>query len=169
MFILAGKWRKMITVSKSTSEEWVIFYSIVHRGTPIWKWQGSFFLSFFLFCFVCFVFLFIYLFFYTYFPLYWPRKFTSIIEYSVDQFQVELTRARRTQRSTTGTKMWSSTLRENLVITWPYARPSVCTTGIPMLNNPINRYGNSNATGGYFGGKSHSHPRLVRQTQLKSQ
>ena len=64
MFILAGKWRKMITVSKSTSEEWVIFYSIVHRGTPIWKWQGSFFLSFFLFCFVCFVFLFIYFFLY---------------------------------------------------------------------------------------------------------
>ena len=38
-----------------------------------------------------------------------------------------------------------------------------------MLNNPINRYGNPNATGGYFGGKSHSHPRLVKQRQLKSQ
>ena len=36
-------------------------------------------------------------------------------------------------------------IRENLVITWPYARPSVHTTGIPMLNNSINRYGNPNA------------------------
>ena len=36
-----------------------------------------------------------------------------------------------------------------------------------MLNNSINRYGNPNATRGYFGGKSHSHPRLVKQRQLK--
>ena len=38
-----------------------------------------------------------------------------------------------------------------------------------MLNASINRYGNPNATRGYFGGKSHSHPRLVKQRQLKSQ
>ena len=42
-------------------------------------------------------------------------------------------------------------IRENLVITWPStdrppARPSVRTTGIPMTNNSINRYGNPNAT-----------------------
>ena len=29
--------------------------------------------------------------------------------------------------------------------------------------------GNPNAARGYFGGKSHSHPRLVKQRQLKSQ
>ena len=39
------------------------------------------------------------------------------------------------------------------------------------VNNSINRYGNPNATRGYFGGKSHSHLRLViiKQRQLKSQ
>ena len=36
-------------------------------------------------------------------------------------------------------------------------------------NNSVNRYGNPNATRGYFGRKSHSHPRLVKQRQLKSQ
>ena len=68
----------------------------------------SFFLSFFFvlfvlsFClFICFCF-----FVYAYFPLYSPRKFTTIIEYAVDQFKVELTPAKRTQRSTMGTKMW---------------------------------------------------------------
>ena len=38
-------------------------------------------------------------------------------------------------------------------------RPSVRTTDIPMKNNSINRNGNPNTTRGYFGGKSHSHPR----------
>ena len=50
----------------------------------------------------------------------------------------------------------------------PPERPSVRTTGIPMYNNSITRYGNPNATRGYFDGKSHSHPRLVEQKQLKS-
>ena len=36
-----------------------------------------------------------------------------------------------------------------------------------MLNNSINRYGNPNGTRGYFGGKLHNHPRLVKQRQLK--
>ena len=62
--------------------------------------------------------------------------------------------------------------RENLVITWTYTyhppeRPSVRTTVISMWNNSINRYGNPNATRGYFGGKSHSHRRLVKQRQKK--
>ena len=43
----------------------------------------------------------------------------------------------------------------------PPERPSVRTAGIPMLNCSINRYGNPNITRGYFGGKSHSHRRLV--------
>ena len=38
-----------------------------------------------------------------------------------------------------------------------------------MQNNLINRYGNPNATLGYFGLKSHSQPRLVKQRQLKCQ
>ena len=46
-------------------------------------------------------------------------------------------------------------------------RPSVRTTSISMENNSINRYGNPDATRDYFGGKSHSHPRLVKQRQLK--
>ena len=46
-------------------------------------------------------------------------------------------------------------IRENLVIKWPYtdrppSRPSVRTTGIPMLNNSINRYGNQSATQGFI-------------------
>ena len=48
-------------------------------------------------------------------------------------------------------------------------RSTVRTTGIPMHNNSINRYGNPNATRGYSGGKSHSHRRLVKQRQLKIQ
>ena len=51
----------------------------------------------------------------------------------------------------------------------PLGRPSVRTTGILMSITQINSYGNPNATRGYFGGKSHSHPRLVKQRQLKSQ
>ena len=38
-----------------------------------------------------------------------------------------------------------------------------------MSNNSINRYGNPNATRGYFGGNSHSHQRLVKQRRQKSQ
>ena len=34
-----------------------------------------------------------------------------------------------------------------------------------MKNGSINRYGNPNVTRGYFGGKSHSHGRLVKQRQ----
>ena len=48
------------------------------------------------------------------------------------------------------------------------ARGAERTTGIPMQNNSINRYGNPNATRVYFDGKSHSHRRLVKQRQLKS-
>ena len=33
----------------------------------------------------------------------------------------------------------------------------------------MNRHGNPNATRGYFGGKSHSHRRLVKQRQQKNQ
>ena len=49
---------------------------------------------------------------------------------------------------------------------WPTVRPHHRHTNV---NNSINRYGNPNATRGYFGGKWHSHPRLVKQRQLKSQ
>ena len=61
-------------------------------------------------------------------------------------------------------------IREILVITWPYARPSAPQayqrkttrwTGMAI--------GKANATRGYFGGKSHSQPRLVKQRQLKTQ
>ena len=38
-----------------------------------------------------------------------------------------------------------------------------------FLINETNRYDNPNATGVYFGGKSHIHRRLVKQRQLKSQ
>ena len=37
-----------------------------------------------------------------------------------------------------------------------------------MYNNSINRYGNPNATRGYFGGKSHSHPRLCEAETKES-
>ena len=36
-----------------------------------------------------------------------------------------------------------------------------------FYGNSINKYGNSNATRAYFGGKSHSNPRLVSERQLK--
>ena len=36
-----------------------------------------------------------------------------------------------------------------------------------MSNNSINRYGNPNATQGYFGGNSHSHLRLVKQRRKR--
>ena len=70
-------------------------------------------------------------------------------------------------------RKWSNLpIQENLAITWPYTdrppeRPSVRTTGIPMKNNSINRYGNPNAIRGYFGGNSHSHQRLVKQRKPK--
>ena len=48
----------------------------------------------------------------------------------------------------------------------PTVRPHHRHTNV---NNSINRYGNPNATRSYFGGKWHSHPRLVKQRQLKSQ
>ena len=50
----------------------------------------------------------------------------------------------------------------------PTVRPHHRHTNV---NNSINRYGNPNSTQDYFGGKSHSHPRLViiKQRQLKSQ
>ena len=51
----------------------------------------------------------------------------------------------------------------------PTARPSVRTTGMPMLINSINRYGNPNVARGYFDRKSHSHPRLVKQRKQQSQ
>ena len=38
-----------------------------------------------------------------------------------------------------------------------------------MESNSINRHGNPNVTRGYFGGKSHCHPRLVKRRQLRSQ
>ena len=46
-------------------------------------------------------------------------------------------------------------IQENLVITWPYtdwptAWESVRTTGIPVENNSINRYGNRNAAQGFI-------------------
>ena len=52
----------------------------------------------------------------------------------------------------------------------PLDRPSVRPHHrYTNVNDSINRYGNLNATRGYFGGKRHSHPRLVKQRQLKSQ
>ena len=52
----------------------------------------------------------------------------------------------------------------------PPARPTVrLHHRHTNVNNSINRYGNPNATRGYFGRKWHSHPRLVKQRQLKSQ
>ena len=78
-------------------------------------------------------------------------------------FIAELSRAKRASGAPWVRKWSNLPIRENLVITWPYARPSVRTTGIPMWNNSINRYGNPNATRGCFGGKSHSHLRLLKQ------
>ena len=73
-------------------------------------------------------------------------------------FIAELWRAKRACGAPWARKCGKLPIQEDLVITWPYARPSVRTTG--MWNNSINRYGNPNATRGYLGGKSHSHPRL---------
>ena len=71
-------------------------------------------------------------------------------------------------------KLWESTHPRNFgnhVTIRPPARRadllSVHTTGIPIYNNSIDRYGNPNATRGYLGGKSHSHPRLVKQRQKR--
>ena len=91
-----------------------------------------------------------------------------------DRFVAELSRAKRASGAPWMRKWSNLPIRENLVITWPYTdrppdRPSVRTTGIPMSKNSINRYGNPNATRGYFGGNSHSHQRLVKQRQEKSQ
>ena len=66
-------------ISKSTSEEWFISIRLYTGRPPIRKWQRSFFLFSF-FCFVCLFVL------YLFSSLSWPRKFTWIIEYSVDQF-----------------------------------------------------------------------------------
>ena len=91
-----------------------------------------------------------------------------------NRFGAELSRAKRASWAPWVRKWSNLPIRENLVITWPYTdrppdRPSVRTTGIPMSKNSINRYGNPNATRGYFGGNSHSHQRLVKQRQEKSQ
>ena len=56
--------------------------------------------------------------------------------------------------------MWKS--RDRTPTVRPYHRHT-------NVNNSINRYGNPNATRAYFDRKSHSHPRLVKQRQLKSQ
>ena len=53
--------------------------------------------------------------------------------------------------------------RKILIVAWPYVRPSVRTTGIPMQNNSINRYGKPKATRGFFGGKSQSHLDFYRE------
>ena len=74
-----------------------------------------------------------------------------------------------------GKKIWSSTHPRNFGNHVPFnAHPPARPTVRPHhrhtnVNNSINRYGNPNATRGYFGGKWHSHPRLVKQRQLKSQ
>ena len=87
-----------------------------------------------------------------------------------------LRRAKRAQRSIMVRKFGHLPIPEILVITCPLtpARPPARPTvrqhhRHTNVNNSINRYGNPNATRGYFGGKSHSHPRLVKQRQLKSQ
>ena len=54
-------------------------------------------------------------------------------------------------------------IRTILIVTWPYVRLSVRTTGIPMQNNSINRYGKPEATRGFFGGKSQGHPDFYRE------
>ena len=93
-----------------------------------------------------------------------------------------LRRAKRAQRIIMVRKFGHLPIPEILVIKCPLtparrpARPPARPT-VPQhhrhtnVNNSINRYGNPNATRGYFGGKSHSHLRLViiKQRQLKSQ
>ena len=85
-----------------------------------------------------------------------------------------LRRAKRAQRSIMVRKFGHIPIPEILVITCPLTPAR--STDRPLrrhtnVNNSINRYGNPNATRGYFGGKSHSHLRLViiKQRQLKSQ
>ena len=64
-------------------------------------------------------------------------------------------------------------IRENLVITWPYTErppdrpfaPQVYQWKITQSTGMATQ----NATRAYFDGKSHSHLRLVKQRQLKSQ
>ena len=83
-----------------------------------------------------------------------------------------LRRAKRAQRSIMVRKFGHLPIPKILVITCPLtpARPTVCQHHRHTnVNDSINRYGNPNATRGYFGGKWHSHPRLVKQRQLKSQ
>ena len=83
-----------------------------------------------------------------------------------------LRRAKRPQRSIMVRKFGHLPIPKILVITCPLTtarstvRPHHRYTNV---NDSINRYGNPNATRGYFGGKWHSHPRLVKQRQLKSQ
>ena len=69
-------------------------------------------------------------------------------------------------------KIWSSTHPKNYHVPFnarPLDKPSVPHHRHTNVNDSINRYSNPNATRGYFGGKWHSHPRLVKQRQLKSQ
>ena len=54
-------------------------------------------------------------------------------------------------------------IRKIFIVTWPYVRLFVRTTGIPMQNNSINRYGKLKATRGFFGGKSKGHPDFYRE------
>ena len=87
-----------------------------------------------------------------------------------------LRRAKRGQRSIMLRKFGHLPIPEILVMACPLrpARTPSRPTVLPHhrhtnVNNSINRYGNPNANRGYFGGKSHSHPCLVKQRQLKSQ
>ena len=81
-------------------------------------------------------------------------KKTSEVENCVSNFSLICysgALAREARQRSTMVRKWSNLpIRENLVITWPYTdrpsiRPSVRTTGIPMENNFIKRYGNPNA------------------------
>ena len=45
----------------------------------------------------------------------------------------------------------------------------VCTTGIPMYNNSINRYGNQDVTLGFLAGNCVDHPDILERKQQQSQ
>ena len=63
-------------------------------------------------------------------------------------------------------------IREILVITWRYVQPTDQLTARPSTPQAYQckiTQSTGIATRGYFGKKSHSHPCLVKQRQLKSQ
>ena len=97
----------------------------------------------------------------------WPQKLK--VSTGGPSMIAKLSRTKRWPRSTMGKKM------KYCMSTPPRKFGNHVTVRLPdrpstpqAYQYKINRYGNLDAIRSYFGGKSHSHGRLVNQRQLKS-